>query len=124
MNSSSSKGRLVFIYNSRSGTLQALRDLVHKTFSPGSYPCDLCRLTYTYRMRGPWRDFLESLPLEIQFLYANQLDDQTRNLAGPLPSCLLELETDRRLLLDADMIGQCRDLAGLIAMLENKLAGL
>ncbi len=124
MNQSSSEGRLVFIYNSRSGTLQALRDLLHKTFSPDSYKCDLCRLTYTYRMRGPWRDFLESLPLEIQFLYADQLDDQTRKLAGSLPACLLELETDRRILLDAGMIGQCQDLAGLIEMLEKELAGL
>ena len=39
-------------------------------------------------------------------------------------SCLMELETDRRILLDAGMIGQCQDLAGLIEMLEKELAGL
>jgi hypothetical protein len=124
MNRPSPEGRLVFIYHARSGTLQAVLDLLHKTFFPGTYRCDLCRLTYTYRMRQPWRDYLASLPWEIQFRYADQLDDDLRKLAGPLPCCLLEKGADRRLLLDADMISQCQDVAGLIEMLEKELARL
>ena len=124
MNRSSPKGRLVFIYNARGGALQAMLDLLHKTLSPSTYGCDLCRLTYTYRMRQPWREYLESLPWEIEFRYADQLDDDQRKLAGTLPACLLESGAGRQLLLDADMISQCQDVAGLIEMLEKEQARL
>ena len=55
-------------------------------------------------------------------LYADQLDNDLRKLAGPLPCCLREKGADRRLLQDADMISQCQDVAGLIEMLEKELA--
>ena len=117
-------GSLVFIYNARSGNLQALLDLVHKTFSPATYRCALCQLTYTFRMRQPWREYLEKLPWDIEFRYFDQLGEEERRLAGTLPACLLKSGSHRRLLLDAEMINGCRDLAGLIALLEKQLARL
>ena len=124
MNGPARDGSLVFIYNARSGTLQALLDLVHKTLSPATYRCALCQLTYTFRMRQQWREYLEGLPWDIEFRYFDQLGEEERRLAGTLPACLLKSGNHRRLLLDAEMINGCRDLAGLIALLEKQLARL
>ena len=122
MTDSTRNGSLVFIYNARSGKAQAFLDLLHKTFSPATYGCNLCQLTYTFRMRQQWRDYLQALPWDIEFRYLDQLDQQQRKLAGPLPACLLESGSHQRLLLDAEMINGCGDLAGLIEMLEKELA--
>jgi len=114
-------GSLVFIYNARSGKRQAMLDLLHKTFSPGTYHCKLCQLTYTYRMRQQWRQYLDLLPWNIEFRYLDQLSDDQRELAGSLPACLLESGKDQNLLLDATMINRCKDLGELIGLLDKEL---
>ena len=124
MNGPARGGSLVFIYNARSGNLQALLDLVHKTLSPATYRCALCQLTYTFRMRQQWREYLEGLSWDIEFRYFDQLVEEERMLAGTLPACLLNSGNRRQLLLDADMINGCQDVAGLIAVLEEQLARL
>ncbi|MFP6649039.1 MAG: hypothetical protein VB817_06245 [Pirellulaceae bacterium] len=124
MNGPARDGSLVFIYNARSGNLQALLDLVHKTLSPATYRCALCQLTYTFRMRQQWREYLEGLPWDIEFRYFDQLVEEARMLAGTLPACLLKSGNHRQLLLDADMINSCQDVAGLIVLLEEQLARL
>ena len=124
MNGPARDGSLVFIYNARSGNLQALLDLVHKTLSPATYRCALCQLTYTFRMRQPWREYLEKIPWEIEFRYFDQLGEEERQLAGTLPACLLKSDNHHQLLLDAEMINGCHDLAGLINLLEEQLASL
>ena len=124
MNGPARDGSLVFIYNARSGTLQALLDLVHKTLSPATDRCALCQLTYTFRMRQQWREYLEGLPWDIEFRYFDQLVEEERMLAGTLPACLLKSGNHRQLLLNADMINGCEDVAGLIVLLEEQLARL
>ena len=117
-------GSLVFIYNARSGKRQAMLDLLHKTFSPGTYRCKLCQLTYTFRMQQQWRQYLDLLPWSIEFRYLDQLSDDQRQLAGSLPACLLESGNDRNLLLDATMINRCKDLGELIGLLDKELGFL
>ena len=124
MNGPARDGGLVFIYNARSGNLQALLDLVHKTLSPATYRCALCQLTYTFRMRQQWREYLEGLPWDIEFRYFDQLVEEERMPAGTLPACLLKSGNHRQLLLNADMINGCEDVAGLIVLLEEQLARL
>ena len=45
-NISSNKDGLIFVYNAKSGTLNAAIDYFHKIVSPETYDCNLCILTY------------------------------------------------------------------------------
>ncbi len=43
---------LVFVYNADSGLFNTVTGMAHKIFSPGTYECNLCALTYsTFGMR-------------------------------------------------------------------------
>ncbi|QUL37851.1 hypothetical protein [Erythrobacter sp. JK5] len=60
--------RILIVYNADSGVLNALKDALHKQFSPATYPCSLCAVTYgAVTMRREWRRFLQGLALETVF---------------------------------------------------------
>jgi hypothetical protein len=105
--------------------MNALRDGVHKLFSPQTYPCSLCALTYgVATMRGEWRRFLGGLGLPHLFLYR---DEFRRDLGGgdlALPAILLaDGPGAPHMLVSADELSRLPDLAALIALIEARLAG-
>jgi hypothetical protein len=58
--------RLLMIYNADGGLVNGALDLLHKTFSPATYPCRLCEVTYgTFGMKRDWRTTIEALPLPV-----------------------------------------------------------
>ncbi len=67
-------GRLVFVYNADRGLLNAAKDIWHRVTSPSTYPCALCKLTYsTTGMDRRWRQFVESLDVPVEFLHRDEL---------------------------------------------------
>jgi hypothetical protein len=67
--------KLIFIYNAHSGKLNALLDSVHKAWSPSTYDCRLCSLTYgTIQEKKVWKDFRRSLDLEVEFLHKDEYE--------------------------------------------------
>ena len=64
---------LLFVYNADSGLINAVFDSLHKAFSPSTYQCQLCAITYGhFSMNSKWKDFIESLPVKSRFLYRNE----------------------------------------------------
>lgn len=45
--------RLFFVYNADGGRLAGLKDMSHKFFSPATYPCSLCAITYGATLMRP-----------------------------------------------------------------------
>ena len=73
-NISSKKDGLIFVYNAKSGRLNAAIDYFHKIVSPETYDCNLCILTYdNFGKKKEWKAFLKSLEVPIQFLYADDM---------------------------------------------------
>ncbi|MEM7081198.1 MAG: GTPase [Pseudomonadota bacterium] len=81
---------LVFIYNAESGLLNKLKDAVHKTFSPSTYPCKLCDVTYSpVHMRGQWRRFVNTLPINVEFSYIDLIEAAHPDAQLAYPSAVL-----------------------------------
>ena len=73
-NISSKKDGLIFVYNAKSGPLNAAIDYFHKILSPQTYDCNLCILTYdNFGKKKEWEAFLKNLDVPIQFLYADDM---------------------------------------------------
>ena len=69
--------KLLFVYNADAGLANALLDTAHKIFSPRTYACSLCGITYGLTsMRPEWKEFLQSLPVETRFLHRDEFLQQ------------------------------------------------
>jgi hypothetical protein len=65
--------KLIFVYNADSGKWNAYLDMAHKIFSPKTYPCSLCDLTYgIFKIRPEWDDFIQNAPVPFEFLHKDE----------------------------------------------------
>ncbi len=68
------KQNLIFVYNAKSGGLNAVLDYVHKMVSPDTYDCNLCKLTYdNFGQIKKWNDFLTSSNISVDYYYKDHL---------------------------------------------------
>jgi len=116
------KSALVFVYHAESGLFHGLADMAHKTFSPQTYQCNLCALTFsTFGMRKSWKQFLETLRLPLEFLHADQLRQQYGDSGTPLPAIFMKKEGRLELWIDADSINACRTMDDLKRLITERL---
>ena len=84
---------LVFVYNADSGLFNTLTDIAHKVFSPQTYECNLCAITYgNFGIRAEWKEFLETLDVELEFLHRDELARQYGLKEVSLPAVFLKEE--------------------------------
>lgn len=115
---------LVFVYNADSSLGAKVFDFLHKAVSPGTYECNLCRVTYgVFAKKQEWREFLESLPLRATFLYKDQLPQLAPEAARtPLPAVFLKSpQGGLSLLASAEEINRARTVEDLKSLLTGKL---
>ena len=113
---------LVFAYNADHGLMSRAFDSLHKLFSPGTYACNLCRLTHgPMGMRRGWRDFIASLGRPVPFMHRDQLAAQGVDQLD-LPA-VFERGTDggMRIVLDAAAINRAASLDELKTLLIDAL---
>jgi hypothetical protein len=116
---------LVFVYNADSGIFNAATDMAHKIFSPETYECNLCALTYsTFGMRGEWKNFLETLARPFEFLHADELKSLYSISGVQLPAVFEKEGEQLKLLIDADSINACLTIADLKRLVSDKLKNL
>lgn len=117
------KPTLVFIYNAESGLFHGLTDLAHKIFSPQTYQCNLCAITYsTLGMREEWKRFLDDLNFAYEFLHADELRERYGIREIALPAIMRKEGKDLQPWISADEINRCRTMDDLRALIESKLA--
>jgi len=64
---------LIFIYNADSGLGNMIVDSAHKIFSPSTYECSLCDLTYgAFSEKSVWKNFREQSEVPMQFLHKDE----------------------------------------------------
>lgn len=114
---------LVFVYNADSGLFNTVTDIAHKIFSPDTYACNLCALTYgNFAMRAEWKGFLDSLAADFEFLHRDELAVRYGLRDLPLPAILRKDGEQLVLLHDATAINACETLADLQDLLRHSLA--
>ena len=81
---------LLFVYNADSGLFNTMADIGHKLLSPETYACDLCALTHGYfSEKRQWREFVESLGPECEFLHRDQFRKCYPQDTTPLPAVFI-----------------------------------
>ena len=79
--------RLIFIYNADSGLFNTLTDIAHKTFSPQTYQCNLCALTYgLLQEKTEWKAFIASLDIKTEFLHRDEFENKYAVTTDALPA--------------------------------------
>ncbi len=114
--------KILFIYNADSDIFSALSDFAHKMFSPKTYQCNLCALTYgNITMRRQWRSYLNELDMEKQFFHKDEFSKQHPDASVNLPAILLENDGKLHSLVAMEQINQLTSLDELITALEQGL---
>ncbi len=113
---------LLFVYNADSGLFNTLTDIAHKIFAPETYECNLCAITYgNFTVRAEWKEFLETLPCELEFLHRDEFARQY-GLATPLPA-VFRRDGDRlEPFIAAAEINACTTMDDLKRLITERLA--
>ena len=99
---------LLFVYNADSGLFNTLTDIAHKVFSPDTYECHLCALTYgTFSIREEWRTFLESLDVGLEFLHRDEFAARYEQSNVQLPAIFILRDGQIEPAMTADTINEC-----------------
>lgn len=116
---------LLFIYNANSGTLNGLIDLMHKSISPKTYPCDLCAITYDIKGMLPiWKKYINTLPYKILFLHKDELKKEYPFITAALPAILLLHNNTFQVLISSEDFKEIKSLDALIQKMEIALQSI
>ena len=117
--------KLIFVYNADSGISNAVKDCLHKLFSPKTYPCKLCDLTYgVFSERTTWKKFRKSSTAEMIFLHADEFYTQYRSKFLPkyeFPIVLIQYNSDLEIFLDKGTMDECENLDAFISVIQSRL---
>jgi hypothetical protein len=121
-NESNEKSKLVFVYNADGGAINGIKDYFHKIFSPGTYDCNLCGISFGLGgMKKGWKDYIEELPLPVEFLHRDEFNEQYPNAQKEFPSAWIKTGNQLNLLISQEEINNPKSLDELIELTNNKL---
>ena len=111
--------KLIFVYNADSGLFSALTDSAHKIFSPKTYKCNLCKLTYGLKnMKKEWADFIDALPHKVEFLHRDEFQSTNPGFKDePLPAIFTQGDEALSLHTPAEKINEAKSIEDLKALL-------
>ncbi len=114
--------KLLFIYNANSGKLNALFDAGHKLFSPSTYQCSLCALTYdTFTENSIWKTFRNESNLTMEFYHKDEFETTFPSVNMIYPA-ILKLEGNHlTTVLNNDILNTISDVEELIEKLKITL---
>ena len=120
--------QLLFVYNARSGKLNALFDSVHKIVSPSTYSCKLCTLTHgTFQERSLWKDFRENSGIEMLFFHRDeflQKYGEVLEAKFSYPAILKETEEALELFMTSEELNALSSEAELIKRINARIKTL
>lgn len=113
----------LFVYNATSGFPHALMDALHKTISPQTYACHLCKITYGHlSMKKEWRAFLDQLPLSVRFLYKDEWKARHQR-TDKLPAIFINEDENLSVLVDSKELSKLT-LGELMSVLKERTASI
>ncbi len=114
--------KLVFVYNVNSDPVSLLLDGAHKVFSPSTYDCDLCAITYSnLGERKAWKTYRKKHRMSFEFIYKNQMIERY-GLSDNCPLILkVETGTSPEVFVSRDEFKRITTPAELISLIDKKL---
>ena len=116
------KQKIIFVYNAKSDFFSGLKDFAHKIVSSETYSCNLCRITHgNFSMKEKWRDFIEGLNFETEFLHKDEFLQKYNIEDINFPSIFIKKEKKFKLLISNKEINDIQNLNELIKLVKKKL---
>ncbi|WP_018691502.1 hypothetical protein [Algicola sagamiensis] len=113
--------KLIFVYNADSGLLNLLKDAFHKWFSPKTYPCSLCALTWgNFSEEEKWRDFYQSLAIPCQFLHKDEFYEEWE-YQGQFPVVFSVTNQQLSVLISPEQLNGYADLDSLMVHIKPQI---
>ncbi|QLG44405.1 GTPase [Costertonia aggregata] len=117
--------KLVFIYNANSGLQNTIVDSAHKIFSPKTYECSLCDITYgVFTENLVWKKFRKNTDLKMEFLHKDEFAKSHKSKFGykyTFPIVLTETKTDLEVFIKTDELNALKNAEELIALIGERL---
>jgi len=116
--------KLIFVYNADSTLFAQISDGITKILAPNKYQCNLCMLTHgPLSMKEEWRLFLETLPLEKEFLHKDEFKSKFPQLNDTkLPVIFIKEGEKIKVLMTSDEISQQKTILQLKELITGRLA--
>lgn len=113
---------LIFVYNADSGLFNTLTDIAHKVFSPQTYECNLCAITYgNFGIRTEWKEFLETLQVPLEFLHRDDFKTRYPAMEAQLPAVFVQKPDGPELFISNVEINACRSIAELKQLITERI---
>lgn len=117
--------KLIFIYNADSGLRNMVMDSAHKIFSPSTYQCNLCDITYgAFTENSIWKKFRKETNLKMQFLYKDEFAKIYKSKFGhkfTFPIVLAETQNGFEIFVKTEELNEMNTTEGLISMVKTRV---
>ena len=115
---------LIFIYNANSGKINALLDTAHKIFSPDTYECNLCALTFnSFSENKLWKSFRETSSIKMDFLHTDEFKKEYASKFGykfTYPIVLLNNNEELEVFISTETINTVKTTKDLIKLIKSR----
>lgn len=117
--------KLIFIYNADSGLGNMLMDGAHKIFSPSTYECSLCSLTFgAFTEKKAWKKFRVEGTLEMEFLHKDEFHKKYASKFGHkfnFPIVLAETKTGLEVVVNTESLNGLEKIDDLITLIMARV---
>jgi hypothetical protein len=113
--------KIIFVYNAKSGKVNALLDVAHKLISPKTYQCKLCAITHdTFSENALWREFRKDFSLPLEFLHSDEFEVNYKANGIKYPVILLEDDQKIKEWIPKSEIEKIESSEELIQLIQSK----
>lgn len=120
-----SQQRIVFVYNANSGAKNAVLDSMKKVFSPSTYDCKLCEITYgVVAENRTWKKYRQESYHKMTFLHKDEFTKKYASKFGykfDFPIVLIEGENGLEVLISKGELSELKTPHGLIRLLKERV---
>ncbi|WP_067032452.1 GTPase [Allomuricauda sp. CP2A] len=117
--------KLLFVYNANSGARNAILDSMHKVFSPSTYDCNLCDITFGVMAENrAWKKFREQSNISMSFLHKDEFAKTYASKFGhryTFPIVLLENEHELELFISTEELNALQSAQELIDTIQKRI---
>ncbi len=118
--------KLIFVYNANGGKFNAYLDSAHKIFSPSTYACSLCAITYgVFKIEEVWKDYKNQSTDDLVFLHKDEFLKEYKSKFLPkfkLPIILTEAGDNLEIFISAEELDKMKNAEELIKTIAEKKA--
>jgi hypothetical protein len=119
------KQKLLFIYNANSGARNAILDSAHKIFSPNTYQCSLCDLTFgVFTENKSWKKFKSNAGLSMEFLHKDEFSRKYKSKFGykfSFPIVLVETNDRLEVFITTKELDALNNVENLIKIVQGRI---